>query len=281
MITIMRFEWIRKRKRVMAYWLVPVVLMLCVFVMSLLIERFVPKFNTTYMKWPDILRDFLCIGGWSRHLWMNFWQLMALFFPFYLIITMMRETAASIVEEKRLETTVYVNNAGIPKLALPAAKLLFWGGVSLITCVFVTLAGVLSAMVLQYSQGISRILTYGGRLAGVLVVYLPIALFMAVCRERACDGAIVNLILYPWLISRISVFLCFFSELLVMTGREGLLIELSNAWGEKLRVLEILSPVVWTFPATQLRGIYGTFSAMIFIIMLSSAFAIYNKKNLV
>lgn len=282
MTTIMRFEWIRKKKKLMSYWLAPLAVMLGAFLLSLLIERISPKFNATYMKWPDLLKDFLCLSGWSTYLWINIWRRLLLVYPFYLIITMMRETAASVTEEKRLETTVYLRNAGIPKLALPAAKLLFWGITSFIACALVTLAEILFAAALGYPQGIAEALVYGARLAGVLIVYLCAALFMAVCRTGSCDDTIVGWILCPWLISRVPALLTLFSQLLVMTGREGEAIEQQlNLLGKKTAALEMLSPLTWALPAMRVRGTYVVFAVLIVMVMLPASFAIYKKKDLV
>lgn len=282
MITIMRFEWMRKKKKIVWHWLIPLIVMLGAFLLSLLIERVSPKFNSTYMRWPDLLRDFLCLSGWSSYLWINIWRRLLLVYPFYLIITMMWETAASITEEKRLETTVYLRNAGIPKMALPASKFLFWGITSFIACALVTLAEVLFAAVIGYQQGIAEAFAYGARLTGVLVIYLCAALFMAVCRTRSCDDAIVGWILCPWLISRVPALFTFLSQLLIMTGREGEAIEQQlNLLGKKTAALEMLSPVTWAFPAMRVRGTYMVFAVLVVVILLLASFAIYNKKDLV
>lgn len=283
MSTVLYFEIKRKGKQMLKYIAVPAVLSLLLFGICMAVDALFPDFNKTCMKWPDMVKDFLCLKPWSGDLWLNIWQLFALIYPFYLIFVMMLELSEALSEEERLETVVYLHNAGVDRKTIFVTKLLVWAGEALACCLSLLLLNVVFAILLYQRQGVRNVFVYYAILFLVCLLYLSIALFVAACKAKkgiAADTVMAILIL-PWLISRVPAFLCFFSELLVLTGREGAIVEQIGFMGERTEILTILSPLTWSWPAMTTQGSFIVCGIILFLVMLGTAFSIYTHKKMV
>lgn len=282
MNTVLYFEIRRKRKKMLGYIILPALLSFVLFGVCMAVDALFPAFNRTYMKWPDIVKDFLCLKPWSGHLWLNVWQLFALLYPFYLIYVIMTEMAVALSEEERLETVVYLHNAGVDRKTIFVSKLLVWTGETFACCGSLLLLHMVLAALLRQQQGVRNVLSYYFILFLVCMLYLAIALFVAACKAEkgvAVDMGMAVLIL-PWLISRIPAFLRFLSELLVLTGREGAIIDQMSGLGERLEVFTILSPLTWSWPALIIQRSYVICGIIVFAVLAGTAFSIYTHKKM-
>ena len=184
MNTVLYFELRRKRRNLLKYAVVPAVVSMVLFVVCMATDAFFPFINRTYMKWPDMVKDLLSLKPWSGDLWLNVWQLFALCYPFYLIYMMMTETAEALSEEDRLETVVYLHNAGVDRKTMFGAKLLVWAGEVFACCGSLMVLHVAFAAILRQQQGMKNAFYYCTILFLVCMLYLSIVLFMAVCRAE-------------------------------------------------------------------------------------------------
>lgn len=281
MSVVFYFEIRRKRKNMLRYIIFPAVLSLALFGVCMVVDTVFPDFNETYMKWPDFVKDFLCLKPWSGHLWFNVWQFFALMYPFYLIFDMMTEAAVALSEEKRLETVVYLHNAGVDRKTIFVSKLLVWAGETLACCISMSLLHVVLAGVLRQQQGMRNVLVYYAILFLVCMLYLSIGLFVAACRaEKGVTAETMMFIIgLPWLLSRVPAFLRFISELLVLAGREGVIIERFGDIGARLEVLTILSPLTWSWPALSIQRSHVVCGVILFVVLSVTAFSIYTHKK--
>lgn len=281
MRTVLYFEFRRKRKQMLKYIVLPLVISLLLFAVCMVIDTVFPAFNRNYMKWPDLVKDFICLKPWSGELWLNVWQLFALVYPFYLIYVMMSETAEAITEEERLETVVYLHNAGIDRKTIFVGKLLIWTGEIIACCVSLLLLNVVCAALLGQTQGMKNALAYYASLFLVCMFYQSIALFVAACRGKrnSATDVLTPILILPWLISRIPALFRFFAALLVLTGREGVIVERIETIGYRSEVLTIVSPLTWSWPALKLQGSYVVCGIVLFVVMLIAAFSIYTHKR--
>ena len=85
MSTVLYFEMTRNKKKIVQHILTGVIGFTVLFLITLLLDRFVPVVNEQYMKWPDMLKDLLGLPAWKRSLYGNIWQLLMLFYPFYVV----------------------------------------------------------------------------------------------------------------------------------------------------------------------------------------------------
>lgn len=282
MNTVLYFEIRRKRKKMLGYIIPPALLSFVLFGVCMAVDALFPAFNRTNMKWPDLVKDFLCLKPWSGHLWLNVWQLFALLYPFYLIYVIMTEMAVALSEEERLETVVYLHNAGVDRKTIFVSKFLVWTGETFACCGSLLLLHVVLAALLRQQQGVRNVLSYYFILFLVCMLYLAIALFVAACKAEkgvAADMGMAVLIL-PWLISRIPAFLRFLSELLVLAGREGAIIDQMRGLGERLEVFTILSPLTWSWPALTIQRSYVICGIIVFAVLTGTAFSIYTHKKM-
>lgn len=282
MRTVLYFELRRKKEHLIKYIVLPIIFSILLFGICVVVDFFFPALNRMYMKWPALLQDLLCLKPWSGDLWLNVWQFFVLVYPFYLLYVMMTELSEALSEEERLETVVYLHNAGVNRKTIFATKLLVWGGELLGCCSTLLLLNVLFALLLGQNQGVRNAFVCYSILFLVGMLYLSVALFMAACKPKkgvTADSVIAVLIL-PWLFSRIPAFLRFFSELLVITGRDGEIAERLGRLGERLDILTLLSPLTWSWPALKIQKSYIVCAIILFVVMLGAAFSIYTHKKM-
>lgn len=281
MRTVLYFEFRRKRKQMLKYIVLPLVISLLLFAVCMVIDTVFPAFNRNYMKWPDLVKDFICLKPWSGDLWLNVWQLFALVYPFYLIYVMMSETAEAITEEERLETVVYLHNAGIDRKTIFVGKLLIWTGEIIACCVSLLLLNVVCAALLGQTQGMKNALAYYASLFLVSMFYQSIALFVAACRgkKNSASDVLTPILILPWLISRIPALFRFFAALLMLTGREGVIVERIETIGHRSEVLTIVSPLTWSWPALKIQESYVVCGIVLFVVLLIAALSIYTHKR--
>jgi hypothetical protein len=282
MNTVLYFELRRKRRNLLKYAVVPAVVSLMLFVVCMATDAFFPFINRTYMKWPDMVKDLLSLKPWSGDLWLNVWQLFALCYPFYLIYMMMTETAEALSEEDRLETVVYLHNAGVDRKTMFGAKLLVWAGEVFACCGSLLVLHVAFAAILRQQQGMKNAFYYYTILFLVCMLYLSIVLFMAVCRaERGVTAdQVTTVLILPWLVSRIPALMRFISELLVLTGREGKLSGQLGDMGQRLEAMTVLSPLTWSWPAVSIERSYVVSGIVVFAILTGTAFSIYTHRRM-
>lgn len=282
MNTVLYFELRRKRRNLLKYVVVPAVVSVVLFMICMAVDALLPYFNRTYMKWPDMVKDLFSLKPWSGDLWLNVWQLFAFVYPFYLIYVMMTEMAEALSEEERLETVVYLHNAGVDRKTVFWSKMLVWTGETFVCCGSLLLLDVVFAVVLRQQQGMRNAFYYYVILFFVCILYLSIALFMAACRaERGVTAEqVMAVLVLPWLVSRIPAFMRFISELLVMTGREGRLSEQLGDMGQRLEAASILSPLTWSYPAITVERSYTVSGIIVFVVLTGTAFSIYMHKRM-
>ncbi len=282
MSTVFYFEIRRKKQQMLKYIVFPVAFSLVLFAVCMVVEALFPSFNRMYMRWPDMVKDFLCLKPWSVDLWLNIWQLFALLYPFYLIYVMMAELSEALSEEERLETVVYLHNAGVAKRTIYVTKLFIWMGEAFSCCLSLLMLHVLFAVFLRQWQGVRNVLVYYAILFLVCMLYYSIAGFVAACRGKKTISAdvLMAVLVFPWILSRIPAFMRFISELLAFTGREGAIVEQLGNVGERMEIFTILSPLTWCWPALTVQRSYFVCGIVLFVVMTGTAFSIYTHKKM-
>ncbi len=281
MKTVLYFEWMRKQQKVLKQIAGPLVVVLVLFVLCTLVDFIIPEFNKNYMKWPDILKDFLCLKSWTSHMWFNVWQFFALAYPFYLIYGLMKELADSVSEEDRLETVVYLHNAGISR------RMIFWGkgfvymAQAFVCCVLLLIVNAVLALILGSPQMAYNMLLHYVLLYLVCLVYLAITLFIVSYKgaEGVSDDTILTVLILPCLVSRLPAVLDFFSALLELTGREGGFVDIVGGVADRIRLFTIVSPITWCWPAFEGTVLHFIFGAAVLVVMVTAGFSIYTHKR--
>lgn len=281
MRTVLYFEWTRKKKSLLKQVIWPIGVVLVLFVICTIADVVFPRFNAAYMKWPELLKDLFCLKSWTSHLWLNVWQFFALGYPFYLIYRIMDGLTKALAEEDRLETVVYLHNAGVTRRALFLGKGLVWGAEAFACCISLLVVTVLSALVLGASQTALHMLGHYVGLWLISLLYIAVALFMVAGKgaEGVFSERISAVLVLPWLVSALPALFRFFSSLLEMTGREGAPADVMAALGERMKMLTVLSPVTWCFPAFQLSAAYVVCGVVIFVVLFAAGLSIYTHKR--
>lgn len=281
MKTVLYFEWTRKRQKMLRRILGTLGVVMVLFILCILMDVLVPEFNKNYMKWPDMLKDLLCLKSWTSHLWFNVWQLFALGYPFYLIYGGMMEIAASVTDEERLETVVYLNNAGISRRTLFLGKGLMWVLEVLICCGSLLLINVMTALILGSSQMALNMLQYYALLFLICLIYLTIALFMSACKRvtRVSGDTVLAVLVLPCVVSRVPALLSFFASLLQVTGREGVMADTVAEIGKRIEMLTIVCPLTWCWPAFQGTILHIIFGLVVLVVMFTAGISIYTHKQ--
>lgn len=274
-------EWARYKRKLLGAMLGFLVALLCFLVVSVVVGKVFPEFNRNYMNWPDYIKELLGLGGWSGFLWYNIWQIVAVFYPFLHIYIIMNTLAQSVQDEDRLETIVYLRNAGVNRMTVMGAKLLFWIScsffVALVQCsVLVFLANLTGIGVVSW-----LLFRYYAVLFLVSVFFIGIALNTAAGTKNSqqCEDTHLSLLVVPWLIAKIPDVIRMFAKLLEITGRGEHIVVSVEVWEQRTSFLRYVSPVMWCVPKVQ-EAPAGMVCGylLIAVILFLTAFYIYRKK---
>lgn len=281
MKTVFYFEWMRKQRNMLKRIAGPLVIMLILFVLCTLVDFLIPEFNKNYMKWSDIFKDFLCLKSWTSHMWLNVWQLFALIYSFYLIYGVMKEITVSVSEEDRLETIVYLHNAGISRSMVFWGKGLVWGIQAFVCCVSLLIVNVVLALILDSSQMAFHMLQHYTLLYLVCLIYLAIALFIVSYKtvEGVSDDTILAVLILPCLVSRLPALLHFFSALLELIGWEERIIDAVGRIADGIKLFTLVSPITWCWPAFEGTVLHVIFGVAVLLVMMVAGFSIYTHKR--
>lgn len=281
MRTVIYFEVIRRRKKFLAMVLAPVVVWSVLYLIFGILDRKAPFINKEYMMWPEIVKNLLGLPAWRSEFSMNIWHILALFYPLLWGYLLMEGTASSVVEEERLETVVYIQNAGIPRRSVWLGKGLTWAVVSFLSLLIILLVQMLEMWFSGMTQNVGIISRYYGLLSLVSLFYLVLGLFLASYKkdETGCKNMSLVLVLVPWMVSRIPAVLHFISALLVETGRQGRGAELLEAWGTKLDPLTMVCPLTWCWHTMRVSGSFVAAAVVIAILLGGVGFSLYQTRR--
>ena len=274
-------EYCRKKNQGVQMLLSPAVLVVVLFVVSMLVEHVLPNFNAMYMRLPDMVKEFLCLPGWSRHLWINIWQYVALLYPFWVCYSIMDKVACSIVAEERLETAVYLRNVQVKPVEVMFGKGLFWLAFSVAGQIIVLLVNALFLLVLKEEYQMEVLFQYHSKLFLLSIFYVTIALFAASYKKREiyCRSAVLRVLLLPWLISRIPFAIHFFADILVATGRDDVVVDTIFLVAQRLNFLQIICPAAWCWAGTTVSSRQMVCAGVIAVLMMGMAVSIYTSRS--
>ncbi len=275
------YELIRRKDNFIRVILMPVLILLVIFLVSLCVDVMFPVVNKLYMKWPDMVKNLLSLPSWSSKLYVNVWQLFAIIYPITMLYGMMTGLASSIVEEERLETVVYLHNLSVSRLQLILSKLLVWVFVFCCGLIALLLENTIFFLLVGAGNMIGMMAEHYISLCFVAVLYGVIAMFFASYHdnEKSCEDAIFLGAITTFLIARIYSIIEFLSALLVETGREGLVTQKMDAIVEKIRILTVVAPVTWCWPGISVRGVYIVSGVLITGMLVLAAGYIYQQRT--
>lgn len=281
MRTVIYFEILRHRKRILMYIFLPVMIWLLLFLVLVILDRKVPVINSQFMMWPDMLKSFLGMPSWNKELAVNVWHFAALFYPIFWCAAMMKEVSCSVVEEERLETVVYLHNAGVERRDIWIGKGLVWMLVSGISLIFLLLTQAPELWLAGAFRYFSVMAEYYGGLFLVSLFYLILGLFVSSYgkSEESCEGTTWMLVLIPWLASRIPSVLRFISDLLVETGRQGQVQEVFLLWGNKIEPVSMICPLTWCWYSMEVTGVFMVAAIVIALMLGGAGVSIYQARR--
>ncbi len=281
MRTVIYFEVLRRRKKICSCILLPVIVWSLLFLALNLLDQKIPVINSQYMMWPDMLKSFLGMPAWNHELAVNVWHFLALYYPIFWCGMIMKEVSCSVAEEERLETVVYLQNAGVRRSSIWLAKGVVWILVS-----WLSLAMLLFVQMIEFwLAGMSRyylvIAEYYVLLCLISFFYLIAGLFVSSYAkgEEHCAGAAWTLVLVPWLLARIPALLRFLSDLLIETGRQGEVQEILAVWGQKIEPLSMICPLTWCWYSVEVKGVFVIAAVVVAGILGGAGISIYKARR--
>lgn len=283
MKTVLYFDWTRNKRKYISNIVIPVVLLAVLFLVSAVVDYFVPAFNSRYMRWPDMVKNLLSLPAWNRSLYGNIWQIFSLGYPFFLIYKVMSGLAGAIIEEERLETVVYLKNLSIDRNVLMQAKGLVWLAQSFVICLVLTMENVLFFLMLRADQMTLTVLRYYTGLFLVSLIYMAVALFMASFsqRESTCEDKIFGVLVIPFLLARMYAIAGFMADVLVAAKREGKITDTINMIADKLKVMTVISPLTWCWQEIRINGLYILCGIVVTVVMTIAAYSIYTHEKVI
>lgn len=281
MKTVIYFEILRRRKKIQTRIVLPLIIWTLLFLIFTILDRKVPVINSRFMMWPDVLKSFLGMPAWSRDLAMNIWHFLALFYPVFWCGMIMQEVSCSVAEEERLETIVYLQNAGVKRRDIWLGKGVVWALVSCLSLLLLILVQALELWIAGMLRYLPIMAEYYGVLYLVSLFYLILGLFVSSYgkSEENCLDAMWMLVLIPWLISRIPAVLQFISGIMVETGRQGAVQEMIAVWGNKLKPVSMICPLTWCWYSMEVAGVFVVAAIVIAVLLGGAGFSIYQARR--
>lgn len=281
MKTVLYYDYVRNRKNFLQNLLTWMILFLIVFLVSFTIEKLFPDINLRYLKWPDMIQDFLGIGSWNRHVYVNLWNVFAILFPIHLIYVVMSGLINDLIQEERLETIVYLQNLSICRAEVMLSKLLFWAGYTFSMLLVLLVENVVFFLILGNQLNIGMLIKYYGVMFFSCIVYLAFTLFLSSYSqdEGVCNNTIADVLTYSIVLAKAGPFVHLLADLMVMRGQEGEIIGKLNGVADKLDVLNVMCPVGWCWPGVNIQGLYCVCGVILAIALLVGAFWIYESKG--
>ena len=281
MKTVIYYDYIRNRKRLLQNLLVWAILFLLLFVVSLIIEKVMPGFSRQYLKWPDMAQNLLAIGNWNNHIYVNLWQIITLVFPICIVYVVMNGLCASVIQEDRLETMVYLQNLSLGRVQILLSKLLFWMIYTFIIYVGLLVENVIFFLILGSGYNLSILVNHYGILFVVTIIYLMVALFLASYErhENRCADVIAWILFLSLILSKVGAFVHFVVDLMVMKGQEGEIIGKVDGIANKLDVLIAVCPVSWCLAGVEVTSTYMVSGIVIGCLLCVGACWIYAGRR--
>lgn len=283
MKTVLYFDWTRNKRKYISNIVIPAVLLAVLFLVSVVVDYFVPAFNSRYMRWPDMVKNLLSLSAWKGNLYGNIWQVFSLIYPFFLVYEVMSGLAGAIIEEERLETVVYLKNLSIGRNVLMRTKGLIWLAESFIICLLLMIENMLFFLMLRAAHMALTVFRYYTALFLVSLIYMAIALFMASFsqRESICEDKIFGVLAIPFLLARMYAIAGFMADIMVAAKREGKIIDMIYMIADKLKVMTVLSPLTWCWQEIQVNGLYLLCGIVVTVIMTTAAYSIYTHEKVI
>lgn len=281
MKTVIYFEILRHRKKILTYILLPVFIWSLLFLVFMVLDRKVPAINSQYMMWPDMLKSFLGMPAWNSELVMNVWHFLALLYPVFWCGLTMKEVSCSVAEEDRLETNVFLQNAGIRRRSIWLGKGVIWALVFSVSLLFLFLVHVIEMWGAGMLRYLSVIIGYYGVLWLVSFFYLILGLFVSsyAKSEENCIDTTWMLVLIPWLVSRIPAVFRLLSEVMVETGKQGEVQEILSVLGNKIEPVSMICPLTWCWYSMEVSGVYVIVAIVIAIMLGGAGMSIYQARR--
>lgn len=275
------YEVTRRRDNFIRMILTPVILLFVVFVLSFLMDAMVPVVNRVYMKWPDMVKDLLSLPAWNSNLYVNLWQLFALFYPIIFLYNVVSGLTASIIEEERLETVTFLHNLSVNRLQVLFGKLLVWCAVLCLSLLALLVENIIFFLIVGANNMLGAMVEHYLVFLFVGILYSIFAVFLASYHktELDCEDTISTVMILTFLFARIYTLIQFLSDLFVATGREGAITERMDIIAQKLRILTVASPLTWCWPGVAMDGVYALCGVIVAVILLVAAGYIYPRRT--
>jgi len=279
--TVFYLEWKRYKRKVGDNLLALGVSLLILYVVAAVLGKVLPDFNRDYLKLPGYMKELLGLSGWSSCLWYNFWQFLAVIYPFVHIYITLNMLSLSLQDEERLETIVFMRNAGVGRPAVMGAKVLLWSGYSLALCTVAFLITFLLAWLSGIQVVSSLLFRYYAGLFLVTVFFEGIALNLAISKKshQECRDLHLSWLVLPWMLAKVPDVIRMFGKLLEITGRSETIVVRLEVWGERTDFLHNFSPIAWCTPmgSELLSGVLVGY-IVVGIVLYLTAFKIYMNK---
>lgn len=246
--------------------------LLVIFLIAVILDRAAPGCNLR-LQFPDRVYDLLYLYPWQEELYSNLFLFFALMFPFFFLYRRMKEV---------LQTVFAVKG----KKEMWAGKILMQGlGVSvvhsLLSCLILFLENALFFVI--EGNGLMPQLAGGFffRLFWISLIYMVIALFIAVCTEEmeSCEDINIVVLLLPYVMARMHSLIRFFADQVVASNKKISEPELVETWIRRLNALQVLAPVTWCTPGIGYPVWYILFGVLLVLILGLAAISIFMDKR--
>ena len=282
MKTVIYYEWVRRGKKRCIRCLAGLGIVMMLFFVPMLIDRLLPDFSYNYMKWPQYIRNIMGMRSWHKTLWLDIWQIGCILFAFVINWLFMSEIAESIINEKKLETDIYLFNAGVKKREILFGKFLFY----FVAYVF-EIAGQFILNTVYFMAAGARINLYmitNYHMVMLLVGFINLTfavLFAAVAKKSFLTAkSYINGYLFGlFVVARIPAIFSFIGSFMSEYDVKGAIIDKMDLCSRVLERFGDICPIAWCQPYFKVASVHIIYGVAIGVMVWLTSILIYNSSK--
>lgn len=243
---------------------------LVIFLIAIILDRVAPGCNLR-LQFPDRVYDLLYLYPWQEELYSNLFLIFALVYPFFFLYRRMKEVLQAVFAVK-----------GRDRQKTESGRMLMQGlGASvvhsLVCCLVLFLENVLFFMIEGNRLVLGLAAVFFFRLFWIGLIYMVIALFIAVCTEEleSCEDINIVVLLLPYVMARMHSLIRFFADQVAASNKKISEPELVETWIRRLNALQALAPVTWCTPGIRYPVWYILFGVLLVLILGLAAVSIF------
>ena len=234
------------------------------------------------MKWPQYIRNIIGMRSWHKTLWLDIWQIGCILFAFVINWLFMIELAESIINEKKLETDIFLFNAGVKKREILFGKFVFYFVAYTLEIVGQFILNVVYFMVAGASINLYMITNYHMVMLLTGFINLTFAVLFAVLAKKSVltaksysNGYLFGL----FVVARIPAIFSFIGSFMSEYDVKGAIIDKMDLCSRVFAGFGDICPIAWCHPYFKVSVVHIVYGLVLGLMVSTVSVLLYNSSK--